>query len=451
MNRLDYFGEATLELLTLIDSLQSKPRVSINEFTLEACSVSHCDDVLKALSSLSIRSLAFRGMPLELPTYIARFQEVTTVADVQSLMAACPNLESLSLLIQPRCPLPAKVSTFNSCEYNLNGDDAGYLPPLKTLELNGFVSLSEDDEEKGLSLLAAFQWASVERLSICNERIAKLLLPRFGDKMAHLRSFRISTSPSLATQSWSANEDGLLVVSAFLATRSFVELEIDGYAKDIPMRHIASVNLRKLRLHIWETDFVVAQANLRSAQDIQELAEFAPNLEHLMLDVARVGKMWHPTAIPGVDVDVQLYQIFNALSKFNHLKKIHLFPRYYGSNEEPGVPWGQRGFWQQAIEDDGQVVKIFKHLKAIQPSIEMLILSTDNMVARYTEFDPMSWKVCQLGDNILLRVQQANKDYEQRQIWHGERRLRTEIKRYSFSKPYLDGIGPRLSRRRLNK
>ncbi len=444
LDRLDYFDETTLDLSNLIGSLQRQPILAIKDFCLNGSSKVHCDDTMKALSSLTVRSLSFRCINQGIMRLGSQWREVPTLEDVKGLLVACPNLESLSLTFQPQCPHLVSHNMDYCYRYNRNGDDARRLSRLKELHLNGTPGMSIVNEEHCLSFLTAFQWSSIEKLSISNERLVEILLPRFGNMMDKLRSLRVSLFCSKMYKTLAASEQAALALSKFLATKSLVELELDGFTKDsIPVYLVGSLRLRKLRLHMWEKDPATAQANLRSAKDIRKLAELAPNLEHLMLDIGRVGKLWHPTAIPGVDVDVHPYQVFDALSKFSRLKVLHLFPRFHA-----GDPNGQ-GSFQQAIQDDGQAVQIFKHLKAMRPSLELLILSSDTVVAwfAFADVDPMSWKVCQWGDNILLRVRQANKDYEQKQIWQGQRRLRTEINRYSYCKPYMDGVGPRLRRR----
>jgi hypothetical protein len=437
--RLDYFGGAVQDLLRLIGSLQRRPTIDISEFSLKDVSNAQFNETLQVLSSLSIRSLTFRQLRSRIPFSAPNYQEFMNSEGVQAIMSACPNLESLSMMTQPQSVLTTTDCNSNRYMYNLNGDYADCLPPVKELSLNGYLASGSRTEEEWLSSMTAFQWSSIERLSICNDRLAEVLLPQFGDNMVNLQCLCVSAAWSPSRRKWTASDQAVSVVSRFLENKSFVELELNGFGKDLSMKRIASTRLRKLRLHMWEKDKVTAQANLMSAKDLQELAALAPNLEHLMFDIAYVGKLWHPTAISGVDVDVQLYQVFYALSKFSRLKKLHLFPRFSNPYENG------EGFWRQAIEDDGQAVQIFKHLKVIRPSLELLILSSDNVVARIGEFEPMSWKVCQLGGNVLLRVRQGFKNYEQRQIWHGQRRLRTEIVRYSYFKPYLDGVGPRLS------
>ncbi|ERF73127.1 hypothetical protein EPUS_09125 [Endocarpon pusillum Z07020] len=343
-------------------------------------------------------------------------------------MSICQNLMSLDLVVPPQRTVPLKRERPEFSHFSLNGTTASCLPPLKELRLNVNPRRIMVQEDECLNLLAGFQWSSIEKLDISSDRLTETLLPRFGAEMVKLQSLSIIVLYLKRNGLWAASEQSLLAVSDLLAKRSFVELELDGFNKTLPIRHVASVHLRKLRLHMIELDHTIARANLRSAAEIQELAELAPNLEHLMLDVAHVGKLWHPSAIPGVDVDVHLYQVLGAFSKFRHLKTLRLFPRYYCADEN-----GQ-GLWQQAIDDDGQAVRIFKYLKSISPSLELLVLSSDHLVAQFADIDPMSWTVCQFGDCILLRLQQANKNYEQKQIWQGQRRLRTEIKRYSHSK-----------------
>ena len=434
LHSVDYCGKVTLRLLCSIGNLQRPPWVSVKNFSLEGLSDIGDTEAVNILCSVpAIKHLGFRE------TRQLRWvgsQELLTPEDVHGIMMICPNLESLDLMIEPRRALAIKHPSVDHHAYDLKQSNAGSFLQLKELQLSG--SVFTRNQEDCLRLLTAFSWPSMERLSLSGGSLIECLLPRFGAELTSLRSLRITFFPLHSNGSWAAPEQTLSAVSEFLATKSMVELELDGFGKDLPIRFVASMKLRKLRLHQCEIGATSAQVNLRSAHEIRELAKMAPNVEHLMLDVGQISKLWHPTAIPGVDVDVHLYQIFDALSTLPHLKILHLFPRFCTHNDNGRV------LWRQAIEDDGQAVRIFKHLKAIHSSIEVLILSSDNVVARLADIDPMSWTVCQIGDTILLRVRQANKDYEQKQIWQGQRRLRTEIKRRFFSDPCLDGLGPSL-------
>lgn len=427
VHRIDYCDKLTVDLLDLIATLPRQPILSITDFPLEpyprkSFPDAYPDVAAKVLvSASSIRHLAFRE---GLDGWASGHQISTTLEDLQCIMLTFPKLESLSLMIQPRCTFALKHFTVDHHENEVRHLSSGL--QLRELRIGGCVS--SEIKEECLRLMTAFNWSSIEKLKLSGGGLAELLLPRYGAEMTSLRSLHISLPPWVRSPRI-APEHSRLAVTNFLTTRSLVELELDGLNEDFPLRLVASTKLRKLRIHSWESKRDMAQANLITAPEIRELAELAPNLEHLMFDVGHVGKLWQPTAIPGVDVDVHLYQIFDALSQLRHLKILHFFPRYFRRPENGRV------VWQQAIEDDGQAVRIFKHLKAIRPSLELLLLSSDNHVARMASIDPMSWIVCPLGETILLRVRQANKDYEQKQIWQGERRLRTEIRRYPSLQP----------------
>ena len=414
-----YFRKVIVDLLCFIGALPKQPLISVEDFPRECISTDvRADRVVQTLMSVpTIKHLGFQD---RVNPWVSVHKKTTTLEDLQGIMVTCPKLESLSLTIQPQCTFALKHRTVDYHEYN--GKQRNVSSQLQLRELQLGCCVSSKNEEDCLIFLTAFDWSSIEKLTLFGGGLAELLLPRYGAEMTSLRSLCIRIFPRAQSLS-RAPEQSLLAVSNFLATKSLVELELDGFSKELPLRLVASTKLRKLRLHSWETDPDTAQANLRSALDIRELAKLAPNLEHLMLDVGNIGKLWQSTAILGVDVDVHLYQIFDALSQLRHLKILHFFPRYF-SHYVSG-----RAVWQQAIEDDGQAVRIFKHLKAMRPSLELLILSSDSPVARAADIDPMSWAVCPLGDTILLRVRQAKKDYEQKQIWQGQWRLRTEIRR----------------------
>jgi len=83
-------------------------------------------------------------------------------------------------------------------------------------------------------------------------------------------------------------------------------------------------------------------------------------------------------------------------------------------------------------------VRLFRHLKGKNKSLRMLDISSDNHVAQLVvDFEPMSWNLKTASDTVVLTVHQAHQNYEQRQIWAGDRRLRTEIRRFTYRKPYV--------------
>jgi hypothetical protein len=388
---------------------------------------------LQALASLpTIKSLHLQPV-FRRPPY-GTDHHPTSIQEIQGPLAAFRNLSSLTIAFQP-FDIPEIVShsvTFSP--QNLPERTTDTVLALRELHLEGYLASLHHRQEETLDFLAAFDLSTIRRLTLSGGLLIELVLGQLGHELVSLRSLRLRVGL------WPSSENVAAVISDFVSRRSLEELELDGFNCDLAIEYIVTRGLRKLRLHTWEFGQNRRLSSLRSAKEIRICSELAPHLEHIMIDVAQIGKLWHPTAIPGIDVDVQLYQVLDALSKFPRLKILHLFPRFYNLGENGA------GSWNQALEDDGQAVQIFKHIRSIRPSLELLIISSDNVVTRFAEFEPMMWTVCQLGDSILLRVRQANKDYEQRQIWHGQRRLRMEIKRYFHHKPYLDEVGPRFRR-----
>lgn len=417
----------------LVNSLENPPRIAINDFFLGDFSKAHRPEVVEALqSSPTIRSLNCRPI---MQDGLSDGNVIPKLQHIWRTVSFCRHLQSLTLTFLPCSPhLRAPwISKSNSSKWD--GNCRHILLPIRELHIDGWLNLPEGNTQDGLEFLKAVPWPSIKKMTLSGDLVG-VTLPRFGDELVSLRSLCLRSGVR------SDSKNALPAVSNFLATKPLVELELDGFSNDLSIEVIANAQLRKLRLHTWETAYLGGPSRLRPAKDIRKCAELAPNLEHFMLDVARVGKLWHPTAIPGVDVDVQVYQILDALSRFSRLKILHLFPRFHsGNGSHPGM-------WKQAMEDEAQAVRIFRHMKSIQPRLELLVISSDNIVATLNEIDPMSWTVCSFGDYILVRVWQANKDYEQRQIWQGQRRLRTETKRYPYPEVYLSGVGPRLRRRR---
>ena len=173
----------------------------------------------------------------------------------------------------------------------------------------------------------------------------------------------------------------------------------------------------------------------RHPEDISTLETLCPLLEHLELDVGDLSTLWHPTAIPGIDVDVVVYRVLSALARLR-LKSLRLFPSYIkGDPLDSGWPAPP---FRQPVSDE-QAVKVFNYLKTQCRSLQNFAISTDNGFAsrsRRFEFHAMSWTMHMLGSHTIVVTRQALRDYIQRQVWVGERRLTTEIRRFAYSKPY---------------
>jgi len=79
------------------------------------------------------------------------------------------------------------------------------------------------------------------------------------------------------------------------------ELEITNICQHIPISELLRPNLKKLKVHrpeIWGQGD--ENYHYRQPNEILQAAKFAPNLEHLEIDIGSVDRLWHPTAIPGV-------------------------------------------------------------------------------------------------------------------------------------------------------
>ena len=301
-----------------------------------------------------------------------------------------------------------------------------------------------------LNFLDALPWSTLKKLSLSGNELIEEVLPRIEGSTLQLRSLRLeaynpfrNVAPPQISSSlfrrfsslggWFTMSKLLIVTSAFLTNtqHELEELELEGYSNSLQLPRATVANLRKLKLHVCEVDPIYVRANVRAADDIRRYADMAPNLKHLELDLAHVGKLWHPLAIPGVDVDMRMYHLLDAIATFPALKHLRLFPHYYDSTDQIS------GHFTQPLTDDG-AVRLFQNLRSKIPSLQSLSISSDSFIAtRIKDFDPMSWDVCALGNTVVLTVRQANHDYEQRQVWVGERRLRTEIRRFSYQKPYL--------------
>ena len=227
------------------------------------------------------------------------------------------------------------------------------------------------------------------------------------------------------------------------------DLQIDGICKHVALENIAGPLLTSLKLHSHSklhnsTDPEISQ---RTSAEILALAQLSPRLRCLQLDIGRISNLWKATAIPGVDVNVQLYQFLSALSNFKHLRTLRLFPPYFISN----VFTAQGQMKQQPI-NDGDAVGMFLRLRDQIPTLETLAIWPSDLhffgnasigvydrrfnepaARRADDFASMAWEVFAWGEQTILTTRQARKTYRQRQVWVGQRRLRTEVLRDAYS------------------
>lgn len=209
------------------------------------------------------------------------------------------------------------------------------------------------------------------------------------------------------------------------------ELEIDGMCNHVPISGLLGPDLRSFRLHredAWWS--VYSTESQRTPADVALAAKLAPNLERLELDIGYIDNLWHPTAIPGVDVDVEQYSFLDAISKFRKLRFLRLFP--------PCVPKNTPRFSPRVphclpVTDD-QAIRLFEHLRRKCPSLQMLSIAA---VPSFVDIDTMCWEVRRKGEKTVLTTKHRERNYQHRQVWVGQRRLTSEIKRFTTPQKYL--------------
>ena len=223
------------------------------------------------------------------------------------------------------------------------------------------------------------------------------------------------------------------------------ELEIDGMCNHIPILSLLGPNLRSLRLHredaLWS---VYSAESQRSHADIILATKTSPDLERLELDIGYIENLWHPTAIPGVDVDVEQYAFLNALSKFRRLRYLRLFPPFVPKDS----PRWSRSVRHCVPVSDDQAIRVFEHLRKECPSLQVLSIAA---IPSLVNIDTMCWEVRRRGDKTTLTTKHRERNYQHRQIWVGQRRITSEIKRFTTPQTYLaDSEGWMLTRSDLH-
>ncbi len=223
--------------------------------------------------------------------------------------------------------------------------------------------------------------------------------------------------------------------------RELRELEIDGICNHIPIGALLGPKLRSLRLHREDTLWsVYSPESQRTPGDISSATKICPDLERLELDIGYIENLWHPTAIPGVDVDVEQYSFLNAISKFRRLRHLRLFPPFVPKDS----PRFSRSVPHCVPVSDDQAVRVFEHLRQECPSLQILSIAA---IPSFVMIDTMCWVVKRRGEKTILTTKHRERNYQHRQIWVGQRRITSEIKRFSAPPRYLpDSEGWMLTR-----
>ncbi|OAP59189.1 hypothetical protein AYL99_06487 [Fonsecaea erecta] len=347
------------------------------------------------------------------------------------------------------------------CGFGADGSDT---PPRLNespvwTELRLTVARHDDNEGRliGGLLSSVIPWTNLRRLSLewVSDAPINEFIYRSAPRLIHLQALRLHADNPLhyhprclhveSRPFGLPNDTRRPFVIDFTQLTELRELEIDGICNHIPIADLVGSNLRRLRLHCAEyPSSVQSKQSQRTHTDILTAAKLAPKLERLELDVGYLEHLWHPTAIPAVDVQVEQYAFLNALTKFQHLRFLRLFPPFTArsylrteSRLEPRLP----------VSDD-QAIRIFERLHSECPSLQLLSIAA---VPSFVDVNTMYWEVTRLGVQTVLETGHRARNYKNRQIWIGQRRIRSEIKRFNTPQIYLpDSDGWMLTRNDLH-
>lgn len=285
----------------------------------------------------------------------------------------------------------------------------------------------------------------------------------FNLPLTRLRCLRICPSPEPAvlragtayhqgcgpgTATPSDNEPDLFSID-FSCLPALTELELGDICNHVPIMHLVSPTLRALLLLSNSRNLATLRSRAqRTPADLVLMAQIAPSIRRLELDIGSITNLWHSTSIPGVNVDVELYSFLATLSHFKALHTLTLFPPYF----EKSIGATQRGLTfveERQPTTDPDAVAMFDRLRFQIPTLHTLsivssthVFSTTNHAlvhnpapthASTGDFHDMRWHMTRWGDKTILLTRQATRNYAQRQIWVGQRRLTTSILRDKYA------------------
>ena len=303
------------------------------------------------------------------------------------------------------------------------------------------------------NVLSLVNWSGLQKLSMegtqAQVRLNSILPMLTSLRCLHLRSSGFHQNCSYRQLSTFSDVNYPYLDIDFNHLPHLESLSIEGHCNHLPISSVVAPTLNHLRLHRPHRHVSTASPqSQRTASDIILAAKIAPLITHLELDINTFENLWHPTAIPGVDVDVDLYSFLSSTSKFKHLRSLRLFPPYVTQASVAAGLWenenrGARPVIQRAQPcSDLQAIKLFNYLRAQNKSLKMVCITPadgfDGMDSPYFQspLPPMHWKVKAMGNQTLMISRQKGSDYELRQIWEGERKIRTETKKDAYSKAF---------------
>jgi hypothetical protein len=82
------------------------------------------------------------------------------------------------------------------------------------------------------------------------------------------------------------------------------------------------------------------------------------------------------------------------------------------------------------------------------PSLQMLSIAA---IPSFVNIDTMCWEARRRGQKTILTTKHRERNYQHRQVWEGQRRITSEIKRFHTPPKYLaDSEGWMLTRNDLH-
>lgn len=266
-----------------------------------------------------------------------------------------------------------------------------------------FSSLAE-----GLCGLEKLSRLSLVGAGLCSAALAVI------NRMSNLEALRLNSTLDRIFHAHLHNHDfaGL----PYLRLPRLKSLEIRYISRYLSIEHIVPKGLHHLRIEYHNRNERLA------SYDIRDIAKMSPDLECLEINCGPLANLWHPTAIAGVDVDMDVYGLLDSLSLFKSLRRIRLFPSYWQSRA------GYLHFVQPLADE--QAVRIYNHLQLKCHHLQNLIISCSyltlaaaNGALSRGRTVPIKWDVRSNGSRTLLKTHEAIKDYHLDQIWEGDRRL----------------------------
>ena len=241
------------------------------------------------------------------PFYLSPVQEADDkrathqlrLAELRSDIGRFTALKSLALVIETDRLISSK-SLLQTTSVIPDLDHA--MPSLQEVHLDLPMSRSSALDEGVIRFLDGITWRRLQRLSLRGNALIEEVLQAFnallvGLRCLHLEAVRwLPTDPSHFRDvlskdlkgPWSASKTVVAQTSSLIRDHAFEELKLEGFDIRLCMPNILSPKLRKLKLHMCELLPILARGGWTQ---LQLFSDLAPNIEHLEIDVGRIGNL----------------------------------------------------------------------------------------------------------------------------------------------------------------